>query len=135
MKVLLVNGSPHKQGNTFLALSEVAKTLLLNSDEPREVLLAKAKIKWEVEYFSTIGQFVNSQSGTVACNDKDVFGTDCVENPGNIFMMWDAHTNKGRFVGTGVYIAKLKFKIFQGDKVVGKSDETFTLGIRRHEKR
>ena len=116
-------------------LSEVAKTLLLNSDEPREVLLAKAKIKWEVEYFSTIGQFVNSQSGTVACNDKDVFGTDCVENPGNIFMMWDAHTNKGRFVGTGVYIAKLKFKIFQGDKVVGKSDETFTLGIRRHEKR
>ena len=27
MKVLLVNGSPHKQGNTFLALSEVAKNL------------------------------------------------------------------------------------------------------------
>ncbi len=27
MKVLLVNGSPHKQGNTFIALSEVAKTL------------------------------------------------------------------------------------------------------------
>lgn len=27
MKVLLINGSPRKQGNTFLALSEVAKTL------------------------------------------------------------------------------------------------------------
>ena len=27
MKVLLINGSPHKQGNTFTALSEVAKTL------------------------------------------------------------------------------------------------------------
>lgn len=27
MKVLLVNGSPHKTGNTFLALSEIAKTL------------------------------------------------------------------------------------------------------------
>ena len=27
MKVLLINGSPHKKGNTFLALSEVAKTL------------------------------------------------------------------------------------------------------------
>jgi len=26
-KVLLINGSPRKQGNTFLALSEVAKTL------------------------------------------------------------------------------------------------------------
>ena len=27
MKVLLINGSPHKKGNTFLALSEAAKTL------------------------------------------------------------------------------------------------------------
>ena len=27
MKVLLINGSPRKAGNTFLALSEVAKTL------------------------------------------------------------------------------------------------------------
>ena len=112
-------------------LSEVAKTLLLNSDEPRETVLAKAKIKWEVEYFSTLGQFVNAQNGSVACNDKAVFGTDCVDNPGNVFLMWDAHTAKGRWVGTGVYIAKLKFKIFQGNKVVGKSDETFTLGVRR----
>ena len=116
-------------------LSEVAKTLLLNSDEPREAVLAKAKIKWEVEYFSTLGQFVNVQNGSVACNDKAVFGTDCVDNPGNVFLMWDAHTAKGRWVGTGVYIAKLKFKIFQGDKVVGKSDETFTLGIRHHGKK
>ncbi|SOD15518.1 fibro-slime domain-containing protein [Fibrobacter sp. UWB16] len=116
-------------------LSEVAKTLLLNSDEPRETVLAKAKIKWEVEYFSTLGQFVNVQNGSVACNDKAVFGTDCVDNPGNVFLMWDAHTAKGRWVGTGVYIAKLKFKIFQGDKVVGKSDETFTLGVRRHGKK
>ena len=116
-------------------LSEVAKTLLLNSDEPRETVLAKAKIKWEVEYFSTLGQFVNAQNGSVACNDKAVFGTDCVDNPGNVFLMWDAHTAKGRWVGTGVYIAKLKFKIFQGDKVVGKSDETFTMGVRRHGKK
>ena len=27
MKVLLINGSPHESGNTFIALSEVAKTL------------------------------------------------------------------------------------------------------------
>ncbi len=116
-------------------LSEVAKTLLLNSSESRDVVLSKVKIKWEVEYFSTLGQFVNSQKGEVACNDKDVFGSDCVENPGNVFLMWDARSNKGRFVGTGVYIAKLKFKIFQGDKVAGKSEETFTLGIRRHGKK
>lgn len=27
LKVLLVNGSPHRNGNTFTALSEVAKAL------------------------------------------------------------------------------------------------------------
>ena len=27
MKVLLINGSPHREGNTFIALSEVARTL------------------------------------------------------------------------------------------------------------
>ena len=27
MKVLMINGSPHREGNTFLALSEIAKTL------------------------------------------------------------------------------------------------------------
>ena len=30
MKVLLVNVSPHKQGNTFTALNEIAKQLQLN---------------------------------------------------------------------------------------------------------
>ena len=114
-------------------LSEVGKTLLLNTNEPRDVALSKVQIKWQVDYFTNLGQFVNSQSGTVACNDKDVFGTDCVENPGNVFLMWDARSNTGRFVGTGVFVAKLKFKILSDANVVGRKDDTFSLGIRRKE--
>lgn len=33
MKVLLINGSPHKEGNAFIALSEVAKALNGNGIE------------------------------------------------------------------------------------------------------
>ena len=33
MKVLLINGSPHKEGCTFTALSEIAKTLIKNGVE------------------------------------------------------------------------------------------------------
>ena len=116
-------------------LSEVGKTLLLGSNESRDTVLSKVQIKWDVQYFSTLGQFVNSQSGVVACNDKSVFGTDCVENPGNVFLMWDAHTNKGRWVGTGVYIAKLKFKIISDSNVIGRVEDTFNLGVRRREKK
>jgi multimeric flavodoxin WrbA len=40
MKVLLVNGSPHKEGCTFTALSEAAKTLnwnMVHGNTPEEV--------------------------------------------------------------------------------------------------
>lgn len=33
MKVLLMNGSPHREVNTFIALSEVAKALEVNGVE------------------------------------------------------------------------------------------------------
>ena len=43
MKVLLINGSPHKEGNTFIALSEVAKALEANGVETEIVSIgAKA---------------------------------------------------------------------------------------------
>ena len=58
-----------------------------------------------------------------------------MENPGNVFLMWDARSNKGRLVGTGAYIAKLKFKIISDGNLVGKQDETFNFGIRRHGKK
>lgn len=117
-------------------LSEVGKSLLLNSNEPREVVLSKARIKWEVSYFSNLGNFVLRQKGEVLCSDKKVFGTDCVDRPGNILLEWDSHSNKGRWVGTGIYIAKLKFKIISDANVAANVDQTFTLGIRRrHDKK
>ncbi len=43
MKVLLINGSPHKEGNTYIALSEVAKALRTNGIETEIVSIgAKA---------------------------------------------------------------------------------------------
>ena len=45
MKVLLINGSPHKQGNTFLALSEAAKTLAANEIETDIVQLGVKPVR------------------------------------------------------------------------------------------
>ena len=42
MKVLLINGSPREHGNTFTALSEVAKVLVLT--ENRKIILAKKRL-------------------------------------------------------------------------------------------
>ena len=108
-----------------------AGNLKPGTSEYNEVL-SKVKVKWDIEFFSSLGQYVNWVKGEFACNDKTIFGTDCIQNAGNMFFEWDAMSDKGRMVGTGVYIAKFKFKIFS-DKV-GKGEETFTFGIRRNEK-
>ena len=110
-----------------------AGNLKPGTSEYNEVL-SKVKVKWDIEFFSSLGQYVNWVKGEFACNDKTIFGTDCIQNAGNMFFEWDAMSDKGRMVGTGVYIAKFKFKIFSDKEVVGKGEETFTFGIRRNEK-
>ena len=41
MRVLLVNGSPRKEGNTFTALSEIARTLEADGMETEILQLGK----------------------------------------------------------------------------------------------
>ena len=45
MKVLLINGSPHKEGNTFIALSEVAETLRMLGDEAEIVWIGSRPVR------------------------------------------------------------------------------------------
>ena len=45
MKVLLINGSPRENGNTFLALSEVAKTLNAEGVETEIVSIGKKAVQ------------------------------------------------------------------------------------------
>jgi fibro-slime domain-containing protein len=99
-----------------------------------EAILSKVKVKWDIEFFSSLGQYVNWVKGEFACNDKSIFGTDCIQNAGNMFFEWDAMSDKKRMVGTGVYIAKFKFKIFSDKEIMAKGEETFRFGIRRNDK-
>ena len=116
-------------------LDDYATTQLLGADNAsREEILSKVKVKWDIEFFSSLGQYVNWTKGEFACNDKTIFETDCIQNAGNMFFMWDARSDKKRMVGTGVYIAKFKFKIFTDAEIMGKGEETFTFGIRRDER-
>lgn len=116
-------------------LDDYATTQLVGNDKAtRDEVLSKVRVKWDIEFFSSLGQYVNWVKGEFACNDKSIFGTDCIQNAGNMFFEWDAMSDKKRMVGTGVYIAKFKFKIFSDTEVIGKGEETFTFGIRRNEK-
>lgn len=62
MKVLLINGSPRKEGNTFIALSEVARTLEENGVETRIISIGKKAVQ-----------------GCIACNKCNELG-HCIFN-------------------------------------------------------
>ena len=121
-------------------IGELATSMLLDleSGADKDSALALIRIKWEGYYFSHLGNFVNRASGVIACNDKTVFynesdpdRSNCYDNPGNLFFEWNARSEKGRVVGTGAYITKMKVKIINGTETAGSSDNTYTIGIRR----
>lgn len=100
-------------------------------------VLPQVRVKWEVSYFTNLGQYVNSASGEIACNDSTIFNLDptqpknCRDNPGNIFLEWNARSESGRLVGTGAYISKLSYKILNDTGKILDKDDTYTLGIKR----
>ena len=121
-------------------IGELATSTLMNlpSDADKDSALALIRIKWNAYYFSHLGNFVNKAGGVIACNDKTVFynasnpeQSNCYDNPGNLFFEWNARSEKGRMVGTGAYITKMKVKIMNGGEKAGSSDDTYTIGIRR----
>lgn len=121
-------------------IGELATSIILNlpAGADRDSALGLIKIGWEGYYFSHLGNFVNNAKGFVYCNDKTVFynandpeNSNCYDNPGNIFFEWNARSENGRLVGTGAYITKMKVKVYAGENVMGDSEDTYTIGIKR----
>ena len=65
MKVILVNGSPHKEGCTFVALKEVAKTLNANGIETEIFWIGNKPIS------GCIGCGACINTGKCCIDDKD----------------------------------------------------------------
>jgi hypothetical protein len=92
------------------------------------------ELRYEATYYSSLGEFVNSYSNVITCND-DVFknhgqGT-CLENNGKLFLAWNMRAKNGRLVSTGVYIARLAYRIKVGSKTVVDRTQDFLWGVRR----
>lgn len=88
------------------------------------------KLVYEIHYFSSLGHFVNTTSGTIACSDE-VFNGNCLTNPGNMFLAWNMRSHQGRLVGAGVYIARLQVKILSGKRVVSRKAKDYLWGVQR----
>jgi fibro-slime domain-containing protein len=98
-----------------------------------ESMADKTELSYKTIYYSSLGHFVNSDEGRIACNDN-IFKTDgaknCLGNEGHLYLAWNMRSKKGRLAGTGVYIARLEIRLIVNGKRITKRTQDFLWGFR-----
>ena len=106
---------------------------------------------YEVQYFTNLGNFVASKSSKIFCDDSknteinpetgeriQYFGGGLCTDAGNdrnFYIGWNLRSDKGRQVGTGAYIVKLKSYVKLGSAgKQAKQESTSVWGVRRSPK-
>lgn len=89
-------------------------------------------IFYSVSYFTNLGNFVASVSEQIPCDDEAIFGKGetCISNPGNFYIGWNGISNKGRLVGSGVYISSFSWYVQIGN-YANRATRMDTFGLRR----
>lgn len=87
-------------------------------------------IHYKTSYFTSLGHYVNGESGEIACSDT-IYNGDCLNNGGNLFLAWNMRATDNRLVATGVYIARLEIKVKAGSKTISDMTRDMLWGVRR----
>ena len=87
-------------------------------------------LHYQTSYFSSLGHYVNGESGTIACADT-IYNGDCLSNGGNLFLAWNMRATDGRLVATGVYIARIEITVKAGSKTISEMTRDMLWGVRR----
>lgn len=124
---------PHTVG--YLIRSDMGNMLMDSLLDAKiasgDVKLQDVKLHYELNIFTNLGTFVAKRSETISCADS-LFGGDCRNNRGYVYVGWNMVTDKGRVAGTGAYIAKLNTYVklpIRGK--TAKHNVTETWGVRR----
>ncbi|WP_295681561.1 hypothetical protein [uncultured Fibrobacter sp.] len=111
-------------------LLDIGFSTIMKSDTAggAELDLEKIGLRWELDVFTNLGGYVANASGDIRCSDKS-FGENCFENARKLYLRWNMRSNNGRKVGVGVYVAKLRVKVY-GAKESFKVERIYNWGIR-----
>lgn len=94
----------------------------------------RTELRYKATYYTSLGHFVNEQSGAINCNDniyKENGAQNCLGNDGKLFLAWNMRSDSGRLAATGVYIARIQIKIKVNTKVIADRTQDFLWGVRR----
>jgi hypothetical protein len=99
-----------------------------------QTVAANAELLYEATYYTSLGHFVNRQSGSIKCNDEIFQQGDaksCLDSDGRFFLAWNMRATSGRLAATGVYIARIEIKVTVNDKKISHQTRDFLWGVRR----
>lgn len=94
----------------------------------------KTELRYKTTYFTSLGHFVNEESGLITCNAdiyKENGAQNCLGNDGKLFLAWNMRSENGRLAATGVYIARIQIKVKVNTKVITDRTQDFLWGVRR----
>lgn len=91
-----------------------------------------AELYYKTHYYSHYGEYIGGTSNIIKCSDKKIYGEEgCLKNKGKIFLAWNMRSNKGRMVGTGVFIERLEIRVVvNGKTIIHQTGDNF-WGVRR----
>jgi hypothetical protein len=91
---------------------------------------ASVILRYETHYFTNLGGAVASARGEIKCTDA-LYGGDCRKRRGNVFVGWNYTAENGQRVGTGAYVARLRYSLWVAGKRVGEGALDQIWGIIR----
>lgn len=94
----------------------------------------KTVLTYQTYYYTSLGHYVSGQSGSISCNDdiyKDGGRQNCLGSDGKLFLAWNMRADNGRLAATGVYIARLEYRVSVNGKEIVSKTQDFLWGVRR----
>ncbi len=90
-------------------------------------------LEYSVKVFNTLGGFVSSTSGSLRCDDSELFDGDCTDADVErwLWLGWSPVSNAGRLIGTGVYITMLNISVHYYDEKSATQMELKKVGYIR----
>ena len=90
------------------------------------------KIEWTMYVYTSLGGFIDKETGVVECYDAKFEG-GCLVDDRMLYVGWNMLDINGRKAGSGAYIGRVSLDFKYDDRVITESNELWTFGVRRSE--
>lgn len=106
---------------------DIAFATIFDDSTGESLDLEKIGLRWSMDVYTNLGNFVAGGHGKIRCDDPD-FAGNCLENAKRLYLRWNMRSASGRKVGVGAYLVQFHLKVY-GQKHSYTYDKIFKWGV------